>query len=159
MVVCVVVLWCWLVVLARVWHLQTPVLREGGREGGRELLLLMLLMLLVVVVGGGWWRWWWWWWLVVAVVVGGGGGGGGGGGAAAAARAHPASPPPASASRPFVCCRPSNRTPHVPRPLLAAPNNKRGIQRRQMVSAGQSTGRGSRVSQRRTGVLLQSTPG
>ena len=51
MVVCVVVLWCWLVVLARVWHLQTPVLREGGREGGRE--LLMLLMLLVVVVGGG----------------------------------------------------------------------------------------------------------
>ena len=94
--------------------------------------------------------------LVVVVVVGGGGGRRGGvGGGGGAARAHPASPPPASASRPFVCCRRvrtrththPDRTPNqVPRPLLAAPNNRRGIQRRQMISDGQLTGRGSRVS-------------
>ena len=119
----------------------------------------------LVVVGGGGGGWWWWWLVVVVVVVvvvGGGGGRGGGGAAAAAAaaaRAHPASPPPASASRPFVCCRrvrtrththpdrTSNQPrPHVPARCSPRPNNRRGIQRRQMFSDWQSTGRGSRVS-------------
>jgi predicted metalloprotease len=49
----VVVLWCWLVVLERVWHLQTPVLREGAAAAG---------------AGDA-----------AAAAAGGGGGGGGGG--------------------------------------------------------------------------------
>jgi hypothetical protein len=49
-VVCVVVLWCWLVVLARVWHLQTP---KCDWTSELPLLLVERLCWLLLVRGGG----------------------------------------------------------------------------------------------------------